>query len=147
MWTLWISVVTLTDLSDFMVALKLLPSTFPAVSGNLGLVFVFLKRYHLDMIPVAYTVYTAIILWAAMIAAAYWVAFISFFSNRTHYVYYTTLAFMLNAGMVGFFLVLDEIFIQYEAGHTHMLRLMAILISFLAFCCLNLDRIIHKDML
>ena len=132
-WALWISVVSITDLCDFMVHLHLLPNTFPAVSGNINLVFGFLSRYDLDSIQIAYTVYTLIILSALTITLAYWRAFIASFTNKNHYVCRSVMAFLLNAGMVSFFLVIDEIFIQYEAGHNHMVRLSAILINFLVF--------------
>lgn len=77
-WTLWITVVAFTDSADFLKVLHLLPTTFRAASGNFELVLSFLKYHHLASLPLAYGVYTLIILWALLIAAAHWRAVISF---------------------------------------------------------------------
>ncbi|MFZ4077481.1 MAG: hypothetical protein ACOYKA_05795, partial [Legionellaceae bacterium] len=120
--------VAFTDSADFLKVLHLLPSTFRAASGNFELVLGFLKHYHLESLPLAYGVYTLIILWALLIAGAHWRAVISFFKDHSQYVHQATFAFFLNTSMVGSFLVLDEVFIQYEAGHSHIVRFGVILI-------------------
>ncbi len=130
-WTLWISIVTFTDFTDFMVRLAILPSNFPMISGNINLVFSFLKQYDLDTIQMAYTVYSTIILLSFIISIVSWRAFLASFNNHHCYVYRATLAFLLNAGMVASFSLIDEIFIQYQHGHIHVMRFTGVLVSFL----------------
>lgn len=133
MWALWISVVSLTDLCNLLAGFGFLPEQFPASSHNLERILYFLKHYHLNSYPLAMTIFTVINLWVFVIAIAYWRAFIAYFTDREHYVYRALTAFLINMSLFIFFLVADEIFIQYLASHSHMNTLLFITASMCVF--------------
>lgn len=133
MWTLWTSVVFLADFCNLMIAFGLLPTNFPFSSHNLDWIYTFLKFYRLDYDVLCMLIFSIINLWAAIIALLYWRAFISYYTHRRSYVSRAMQAFILNMSLFAFFLVADELFIQYEAGHIHMNRLVCIFTSLAVF--------------
>ncbi|KTD10940.1 hypothetical protein Lgra_1906 [Legionella gratiana] len=144
MWALWISVVFLTDFCNLMVGFGLLPTNFPASSHNLDWIYTFLKLYRLDNDVLCLILFSIINLWVVTIAVFYWRAFISYYTHRNYYVYRTMQAFILNMSLFVCFLIADELFIQYKAGHTHMSMLLYIFTSLITFFYL-LDKKHQKE--
>lgn len=133
MWALWISIVFLTDFFNLMVGFDLLPTDFPASSHNLDWIHRFLKLYWLDNDVLCLILFSIINLWVMTIAVLYWRAFISYYTCGEYYVYRTMQAFILNMSLFVCFLVADEIFIQYQAGHSHMNMLLYMFTSLIVF--------------
>ncbi|KTD61333.1 hypothetical protein Lsan_1895 [Legionella santicrucis] len=137
MWALWISIVFLTDFCNLMVGFGLLPADFPASSHNLDWIHTFLKLYRLDNDALCLILFSIINLWVMSIAVFYWRAFISYYTNKHYYIYRTMQAFILNMSLFVCFLLADEIFIQYRAGHSHMSMLLYIFTSLIVFLYLH----------
>lgn len=133
MWALWISMVFLTDFCNLLVGFGLLPTNFPVSSHNLDWIHTFLKFYRLDNDVLSMLLFSIINLWVAIIVILYWWAFISYYTHRRYYVYRTMQAFIVNTSLFACFLVADELFIQYEAAHVHMNRLLFIFTSLIGF--------------
>lgn len=133
MWALWMSIVSLTDCFNLMVEFNILPPNFPASSHNIDLIRTFLKLYSLDNNVLCMILFVIINIWAILIALFYWRAFISYYACRHYYVYRTMQAFILNLSMLVFFLIADEVFIQYDAAHIHMARLLYLFTSLIVF--------------
>lgn len=146
MWALWISIVFLTDFCNLMVGFGLLPANFPASSHNLDWIHRFFKLYRLDNDLLCLILFSIINLWVMIIAVLYWRAFISYYTCGNYYVYRTLQAFILNTALFVCFLVADEIFIQYQAGHSHINMLLYIFTSLIAFLYL-LDKKHQKSSL
>ncbi|KTD56004.1 hypothetical protein Lsai_2134 [Legionella sainthelensi] len=145
MWALWISIVFLTDFCNLMVGFDLLPADFPASSHNLDWIHQFLKLYWLDNDRMCLILFSIINLWVMAIAVLYWRAFISYYTCGKYYVYRVMQAFILNMSLFVCFLVTDEIFIQYQAGHSHMNMLLYMFTSLIAFLYL-LDKNNQKSL-
>ena len=138
MWALWTTIVTVTDLFDLFVQLQVLQAHFSAASGNFALVEHFLDHYRINYAPLAYTIFITINGWIGITAIVYWRAITAFHGhNQVSYARYTILGFLLNMGLCACFLIADEIFIQYAAGHSHMNRLMFMLLTFVSFLWLR----------
>ncbi|ARB94067.2 hypothetical protein A6J40_07605 [Legionella longbeachae] len=144
MWALWFSIVFLTDFGNLMVGFDLLPADYPASSHNLDWIHKFLKLYCLDNEVLCLILFSIINLWVMIIAVLYWRAFISYYTCGDYYVYRTMQAFILNMSLFACFWVSDEIFIQYQAGHSHMNMLLYIVTSLIAFLYL-LDKEHQKN--
>lgn len=133
MWALWLSIVSFTDFCNLLVGFGLLPTNFPASSHNLGLIYKYFKLYNLDNPTFCITVFAIINIWVLIIACLYWRALFSYYTNRTRYVYRVMQAFLANMSLFVCFLIVDEIFIQYQASHSHMNMLLYIFTSLVTF--------------
>ena len=133
MWALWISIVFLTDLFNLLVVFGILPDNFPASSHNLDWIRSFLKVYGMDNDVLCISIFSIINIWAAIITLFYWRAFMSYFTNKNYYICRVMQAFILNMSLFLCFLIGDEAFIQYKAGHSHINMLIFIFTSLILF--------------
>lgn len=137
LWALWATVVTITDFFSLLTALHVLPADFPAASGNFDLVIKFLKYYNIQHNLLACILFSMINVWILVISILYWKAVLTFHQQNQTSLRNTILAFMANMSLTSFFLIIDEIFIQYRFAHGHMNMLLFTLVSFLAFLYLT----------
>ncbi len=126
-WGLWFSVVTITDVVNVLQGNNYLPKSFILSSKNYDLVINLFSTYGLHSPRIILFLFSIIILWAFTIAISFWVAFFWFTLERAY------LAFLLSLSMTAFFILFDEVFIQYELEHGHIIRIALQLISLWVF--------------
>lgn len=137
MWTLWTTVVMSTDMFCLLVAFRFLPENFPGSSHNFEYLMSFLKHYGLNTNAIGLTLFSMIVLWTIVMTIAWWMAFVTFFKNRGLYVYRALLAFLATMALFTVFLIGDEIFIHYTAGHSHMNQLLFLITTAYVFLSLH----------
>lgn len=123
-WAIWFTLVSISDGVNLCEVLNasLLHSNFN--SKNYELIMQCLAHYHLNNFLLAISIFTAIILFSVIIAMVFWYAFIN---SHVKLVFY---AFLLSFYQTGFFIMADEVFIQYPLEHGHMIRLLTQMVSY-----------------
>lgn len=126
-WGLWFTVVLLSDITNFLQVLQILPENFAFTSKNYDLVAKYLNGYNIHSRQVIISIFLLIIAWALIAAFLFWC---SLFSKNIDVAY---LAFIISISMTAFFILADEFFIQYQIEHNHIMRLMFQCVTLLTF--------------
>jgi len=134
-WALWSSLAAISDLINLLQQLHIVPSSWIFSSGNFSLVLQSLSKYGWDNHLLAIFLFAIIVTWIFVVAILFWRALFAF--NKTNFLRSAYLAFIVSMAMNAFFLIMDELFLQYEFGHSHMARLGFRLITFIAFYLLS----------
>lgn len=132
-WACWSTIVLFTDSIDFLQRIQWLPDSIAFTSKNFDLVAKSLATYHWDYTPVVFILYGMIVLWSLLIASLFWRAIFAARQSLEIYLSKVQQAFWAMLLMTAIFLLADEIFIQYEFGHSHMMRLGFMLLTYLIF--------------
>lgn len=132
-WTVWATLVMLTDGIDFLQQIKVLPANLAFSSGNHALVAKSLAYYHLDMPWLTLGLYGLIVLASIVIAVLFWRALFMPTVPDERYLCAVYWAFLFKLGIDLFFMLADEVFMQYDLEHGHMNRLVFVFITFFAF--------------
>lgn len=136
-WALWFTLVALSDLANFLQTLNLLPSSFSFSSNNYKLIVKSLSFHTTPNHRLALWLFGIILLWVLLIAILFWCALFSpnYLQLKISYV-----AFLLSLAMTACFVLWDELFIQYDLEHGHIIRLGFQLITLMMF--MNLKTIL-----
>lgn len=132
-WSLWATLVALTDGIDFLQQIKMLPADWTFSSGNHALVVKSLAYYHWDFSWLTLSLYGAIVLLSAIIALLFWRAFFTSREPEEKYLCVVYWAFLFKLGIDLLFMIVDEVFMQYDLEHGHMNRLIFIFVTFITF--------------
>ena len=135
-WAMWSSLVAFTDSINFLQAIHRLPRTWVFTSSNYDLVVKSVSIYGLNYL-FSITCFLLLVLFAWLIAVFFWRAAFTSKSNFERYLQNCYLAFLLSFAVEAFFILADEVFIQYGFEHGHMDRLGFKLITFLVFFILR----------
>lgn len=136
-WSIWFTLVSLSDITNLLQVMHILPSNFAFSSKNYGLVDQFLSLYNINSFDLTLLLFSIIVLAATIISITFWIAMYSMsqiWINR---------AFLFSISFTMFFVLSDEVFIQYTIEHGHIIRLILLLITFMYFN----DRMQAKNLL
>lgn len=132
-WGVWFLIVTASDVVNFLQRKNVISPHISFTSNNYKLVDNVLSVYKINAPTVVDVLFIAIILWAFAISLSF---FFSLFAKNFSIAYF---AFMFSFSMTAFFILCDEVFIQYELGHEHILRLLFQMIAFICFYMISID--------
>lgn len=138
-WTLWSSLVALTDTINFFQALRWLPTEWAFSSNNYALVAKSVNVYATPGSLLPLTLFFLIVIWTWVIAWLFWRALFAYQVDKVSYLQKCYVAFLACFSIEALFILADEIFIQYDFEHGHMDRLGFKLITFLVFWMLARD--------
>jgi hypothetical protein len=128
---MWLSVAFLTNASDGLRALRLLPDHWQFASGNYAFMVQMTQKYALPAWLTA-MLFSAVVLWEGSAALLFWYAFGAFHATSLPGLLAVYTAFLVSLALWAAFMIADEICLAYEAEATHMRIFMAQLISLLA---------------
>lgn len=134
-WALWFSVVFLTNFSDALKALYLLPNTWLFSSGNWPFMKQVTAVYHTSLWMQA-IIFSLILIGKIVVIFAFLKAFCSVLHKKSHVNNSVNIAFAIGLGFWAMFLIGDEIFVAYtiETNHQNLTNLM--LLSALFYYCI-----------
>lgn len=127
-WTLWLTLVFLGNLCDFLKHLGVLSEHWKFASGNYDLMHKTTDVYHLPEISVR-ILFVGILLWEALAMAQMAAALVTFNGALTGEIY---TAFGISLGLWAAFLIADEVFVAYPMETTHIQIFIAQLVTLLA---------------
>lgn len=132
-WALYFSIVLLSNSADALKALRLLPTNWPFVSGNYGLIDKVVSIYS-SPTWLAGVLFAGVILWEAVGTVLFWKAFVSTRQQARDPKAAISRALGVTIGLWAAFIVADEVFLTYTLGNlsaTHFNLLLAELASFI----------------
>ncbi len=112
-WALYFSVVWLSNTTDALKAVSLLPPDFKFVSGNYGMVSKVVGIYSLTS-GLAGLFFAGVILWEGVGAVLFWRAFAGAVRQSGNSRALAYLAFGVTIGLWATFIFTDEVFLAYE---------------------------------
>ncbi len=129
-WAVWLTIVTLTNLTDALKALGLLPDTFGWASYNYALVRDTVGAHG---VPAAFAavLFAGVLAWEVLAAGLLWRAWNMMRRGAPGTAPAVTQAFAVNLALWGAFLVATELFINYATAATHKSTLIAQLATLL----------------
>jgi|GEM_PF-905054 len=131
-WGLWFALAASADVSNFLQVIAWIPMDFPFSSKNYDLVVQSFHTYGVHQPSLLVFCYGCIIVWAFVIALAFLMAFL-----RPNHKALAHNAFLISFMLTAFFILMDEIFLQYEFEHNHVVRLGFQLLTFVVFYLLS----------
>jgi len=129
-WAVWLTIVTLTNLTDALKALGLLPDTFGWASYNHALVRDTVAAHGVPAV-LAGILFAGVLLWELLAAALLWRAWNTMRRGAPGTAPAVTQAFAVNLALWSAFLVATELFINYATAATHKSTLIAQLATLL----------------
>lgn len=126
-WSLWFTLVSLSDITNFLQLAHILPVDFVFTSKNYDLVHQYLSLFGFNSFALSLLLFGMIVSAAILISITFWIS--TFTMNPV----WINLAFLSSILLTMFFILCDEIFIQYTIEHGHTIRLTLLLISFMYF--------------
>ena len=136
-WATWALLVALGDSVNLMQEANLLPSYLVFTSKNYNLLTKSFALYQIQNKTLMLICYSIIVIFAWVITVFFWRAVFAVKQDLERYLQKCYTAFMVSFAIEAFFILSDEIFLQYELEHGHMARLGFKLITFLVFLALN----------
>ena len=127
-WALWLTLVFLANLCDFLKHVGILGDGWKFASGNFDLIRKTTDVYHLPEIAVR-ILFVGILLWEALATLLMGAALFTFSGDMTGAIY---TAFGVGLGLWAAFLIADEVFVAYPMESTHFPIFIAQLITLLA---------------
>lgn len=144
-WALWTLLVSASDLINLLQKLHMVPDSLHFTSNNYTLVAQTLSIYGLDTFTITIVVFTIINVMVFLAAVAFLRAFIAGILGSSTFIKYTYIAFIVSFALEGFFILADEVFIQYSNEHGHVIRLAFRLITFIVFMMVSRKLDIEDD--
>lgn len=133
-WGLWTLLVALSDTMDLIERFSKNAVTFKFNSKNFQHIQVFWRHYHIESRVLSLLTYLFIILITYCVFVFFLWAIMSFFLDvREIFFLMGCYAFLLSLAVNAMFILIDELFIQFEMGKVHMIRFCVRLISFSVF--------------
>lgn len=136
-WAMWSLLVALTDSIDWLQQVNLLSPDWAFTSGNFELLVQSLAHYKLNNHYLNLFLYFVIVIFAWIITIFFVRAVFSSKKNIKQYLQRCYAAFLMSLAIEAFFIIVDEIFIQYPLEHGHMDRLGFKLVTFIVFFMLE----------
>lgn len=129
-WTVWLTVVLLSNLADAGKAAGLLGESWAFASGNFAVIKETTARYAIPDLVNA-LLFAGVIIWQALATILFWWAVWPFRGRQSggRILY---LAFTTSLLLWGAFLIADEVFIAYPLESTHFRLFVAQLVTLLA---------------
>ena len=118
-WAVWFAVVTLTNLSDALVAAGMLPPDWSFASGNYAQIKEVTSRYSTPawLLP---PLFAGVIAWEGLASALFVRAWAAWPSAGDRGRAAARLAYAVAIALWAGFLIVDEFFIAYEVAGTHL---------------------------
>lgn len=123
-WALWLAFVTLSNLTDALKALGILPETFAWASYNYALVRETVAAHGVPAAGAA-VLFAGVLAWEILATALLWRAWIALRRGAPGSAPEVTQAFAVNLALWSAFLVATELFINYATAATHKGTLIA----------------------
>lgn len=136
-WAFWSLLVALSDSVNFLQQANILPSHWVFTSKNYDLVMNSLALYQINNVVLTLFLYFFIVLFAWIITLCFIRAAFSSSTGVARYLQRCYTAFLLSFAIEAFFIMADEIFVQYALEHGHMDRLGFKMLTFLVFFVLE----------
>lgn len=132
-WAVWYTLVSTSDTIDYLQLFKVIkPNRFNSKNSNL--IKEFWMHYDISSPTIIGTTYAVVIAIAYIITILFWYAFIlSFFSAKIDFFHAGLWAFFISLAFHAFFMLMDEIFIQYSLEHMHIIRFILQFVMLIAF--------------
>jgi len=130
-WSLWITLVTLTNLADELKAFGLIPHAWKIGSGNYALIVHSTAVYDTPS-WIDRVLLLGVILWEALAALLFWRALRAFHRRRRLRWPLIYLAFTVLLALFGVFILADEILRAYNVESAHRGIAVLLLVSILA---------------
>ncbi len=127
-WAMWLSVVTLTNVTDALKALDVLGDDFGFASGN----WPYLEgttAIHETPTWINAILFGGVIGWELLGSALFWWAWLAYRRGASRSSEPVMAAFVVSAALWVAFTIVDEIFFAFDAENTHRLILVALLAS------------------
>ncbi|MDB4949078.1 MAG: hypothetical protein JWM27_1727 [Gemmatimonadetes bacterium] len=134
-WSLWLSIVTLTNVLDGLKNLRLLPTGWAFASGNYAFMASVTAKYHTPAAATA-LLFVGVVLWELLASALFWRAFAAYRAGRAGEADAARTAFTVSLALWAAFALADEIFFAFDAEATHFRLFIATIASLLAICVL-----------
>ena len=135
-WTLWISVVLITNVFDGLKRYGLLSENWPFASGNYALIEKATSKFN----PPAWLnrlFFAGAVVWQAIITILFWTALLNTFKQGRIASSEISWAFAASFGLFAAFVLADEICGNYQGERDHLLILAAQVVSYLTLTLLK----------
>jgi hypothetical protein len=129
-WALWLTIVTVTNLTDALKQLGLLPDEWKFASYNYALVVETVGAFGVPA-SIAAALFGGVILWQAVAAGLLWRAFSVLRLGGDGHAAEVTQAFVVNLALWSAFLIATELTVNYVTAGTHKGTLLAQLATLL----------------
>jgi hypothetical protein len=130
-WSLWITVVFLTNLFEGLKILSVLPEDWPFASGNYKYVSEATSAYALPPWATG-LLFLGVIGWEGTATVLFWRAVARYIGVGSSAIEFVNTAFSVSIGLWAAFMLADELFRAYRQQTTHVLLLIGQLVSLLA---------------
>lgn len=117
-WSLWLTVVTATNILNALRALGVLPETFKFVSGNWQLINQTMDPLGVPRALQAF-MFAGVIVWEGLAAILFWRAFAAYRNRPLIQERMALVACGVNLALWAAFQVLDEVFLAYQPEGVH----------------------------
>jgi len=121
-WALWFSVVVVTNVTDGMKALAILPDTWPLASGNYAFIGKVMSVYNPPTALVA-ALFALVVLWEALATFLFWRAFRRFDGVDRSGLATVYTAFAVTLALWAAFIVWDDILLVYQTTNLETVHL------------------------
>jgi hypothetical protein len=130
-WSLWITLVFLTNLFEGLKILGVLPEGWRFVSGNYKYVSEATSAYDFPH-WVTGLLFVGVVFWEGLVVVLFWRAATRYAGSGSDAIGFVDTAFTVNIGLWAAFMFADELFRAYRQQTTHVLLLISQLVSLLA---------------
>jgi hypothetical protein len=130
-WSLWHSIVLLTNLFEGLKQLRVLPARWTFASKNYEAIVLATEKYHpAPWIP--RVLFGGVLIWQVLILIAFgWTLVVTVRSGLMD-PDYVTIAFGLSLSLLAAFIIADELCTEYDTEHGHILFFIAQLVTVIA---------------
>ena len=132
-WTLWSALVFAADFVNFLQKIHIMSDSVHFTSNNYLLVEKSLSTYGLHSFILCITIYAIINLGAFLVTCIFGLACFTIGKNYNNFIKSANVAFIASFVIDAFFVLCDEIFVQYSMEHDHLIRFGIKFITFIVF--------------
>ena len=130
-WTLWHSIVLLTNLLEGLKQLRVLPAGWMFASKNYEAIIHATRKYHpAPWIP--RLLFSGVLLWQLLILVGFGWSLVASVRSGWMHPDYVTIAFGLSLSLLAAFIIADELCTEYDTENGHILFFIAQLVTVMA---------------
>ena len=134
-WTLWHSIVLLTNLFDGLKQLRVLPGGWTFASKNYDAIVQATRKYQ----PAPWVIrllFSGVLIWQLLILVGFGWALVASIRTGRMDPDHVSIAFGLSLSLLAAFIVADELCTEYDTEHGHILFFIAQLVTVIALAAL-----------
>ncbi len=134
-WSLWHSIVLLTNLFDGLKQLRVLPARWTFASKNYDAIVRATEKYH-PAPWISRFLFSGVLIWQLLILVGFGWAMVASVRSGWMDLDYVSIPFGLSLSLLAAFIIADELCAEYDTEHGHILFFIAQLITVIALAVL-----------